>query len=407
MRALNPDAAAALPLPWFERAWQRALSAGLATLGFFVLFSTAGVYFGLAVLAVVCVLAPARLLQLKPWREPVLASGLLLFTYIVLRTLADAAAPREALAAINRYHELLMLPLLWALMHNARRPQAFVNGLMLGALLFAAAHWLAPLDPRLEWFLHTRRISAGFGLAVCAFLFFEHARLGRLPAWFGYGAAAFLALTVIFASSGRTGHFVLLVLLLCASFRAAPRRQRLGVVAATLVAAGLIAFASDAVRERLQQTWTEVRAGSTGAPALAWSRTELLRTGAVVAERHWLVGTGWASYPQVFSETAMERLGPALQENGTSTSVNPHNEYLLQWGAGGLPALLLFIAWLGVPMWRAVRERRADRPWAGAVGCVALALAIASLFNSALLDFVEGHFYAALLAWLLVRRVQD
>ena len=41
----------------------------------------------------------------------------------------------------------------------------------------------------------------------------------------------------------------------------------------------------------------------------------------------------------------------------------------------------------------------------GAVGSVALAFATGCLFNSLLLDFVEGHFYGALMAWLLVRRL--
>jgi hypothetical protein len=33
-----------------------------------------------------------------------------------------------------------------------------------------------------------------------------------------------------------------------------------------------------------------------------------------------------------------------------------------------------------------------------------LAFAIGCLFNSMLMDFVEGHLYTALLAWLLARR---
>jgi hypothetical protein len=56
-------------------------------------------------------------------------------------------------------------------------------------------------------------------------------------------------------------------------------------------------------------------------------------------------------------------------------------------------------------MWRAARDRASNRPWAGAVGCVSLAFAVSALFNSVLLDFMEAHFYVALMAWLLVRRV--
>jgi O-antigen ligase len=276
---------------------------------------------------------------------------------------------------------------------------------MLGAVAFATAHWLAPLSPELEQFLHDRRISGGFGLAVCAFLLFEHARLGRLSPWAGYGMAGFIAVTLLFASSGRTGHVVLLILMLCAAFRAAPPRLRLAVVAATLVGGLLVAYFSGPIRSRMGETWTEMLASGDDAPSAPESRTELLRTGLSIAREDGLLGTGWTRYPKIFSEVAAQRQGsPRLEGAG---AVNPHNEYVLQLGAGGVPALGLFVLWLGWPIWRALRERGSRGPWAGAVGCVSLAFAVSALFNSVLLDFTEAHFYIAVLAWLLVRRVNQ
>lgn len=396
------------PLAATERTFQRVLSAALASLGFFLLWSTAGISLSLAVLLGLCLAAPRRIWRLEPWREPVVAIGLVLWAYIALRNLAGGI-DKAAFGAINQYHELLMVPLLWALMRLARRPQAFVNGLMAGALLFAGLHWLAPFSSQLEWFLQTRRISGGLGLAVCAFLFLEHARLGRLPAWFGYGGAVLLAVTVLFASGGRTGHLVLLLLAGCAAFRAAPRRWRIPAVVAALVIGLLAAAASRPVQQRLTETWEEAQplvqglqdTGKPGGP-----RVELLRSGLGVAQRHWLVGTGWVHYPEEFGRVSAERLRSVDGVVG-AVSTNPHNEYLMQLGSGGAPALLLYLLWLGWPMWRALRENRPSHPWAGAVGCVALAFAASSMFNSVLLDFVEGHFYGALLAWLLVRRVRD
>ena len=65
---------------------------------------------------------------------------------------------------------------------------------------------------------------------------------------------------------------------------------------------------------------------------------------------------------------------------------------------GGVISLLLFLAWLGVTLRQALHARaRVSGPLAG----MALAFAVGCLFNSMLLDFVEGHFYIALLAWLL------
>lgn len=400
---------AAQPLPaWSERAYQHVLTGALASLGFFVLFSTAGVSISLFVLALLCVASPGRLWATRPWRNPLLALGLLLFAYILLRTvLVDGGFTRPGLAAVNRYHELLMIPLLWALMRNARRPQAFANGLILGALVFATLHWLAPMFPKIHhFFLFSRRVSGGFGLAVCAFLLFEHARLGRLPAAAGYAGAIFLSATVVFASEGRTGYVVLLALLVCAAFRAAPARLRLAVVLAILVTSVLVAGASDPIRMRLEQTLHEAQSTGTGAASPGNStgtRIELLRTGAEIAGRHWLVGTGWGNYAAVFQEVAAEN-GMQVQNARVS---NPHNEYLLQLGSGGLPALLLYLLWVGWPMWVGLRDRDKPGAWTGPVGCVALAFALGSLFNSVLLDFIEGHFYGTLMAWLMVRRVGE
>ncbi|HEX2545567.1 MAG TPA: hypothetical protein VHL79_11840, partial [Ramlibacter sp.] len=168
------------PLPWAERVYQAVLDVALFCLGLFLLFSTAGTALALTTLVVLFVAQPQRVWRLQPWREPLIAIGLVLFAYIALRTLSGDIS-RSAAGAINHYHELLMVPVVWCLLRLSRRPQVFINGLILGCLLLAAAHWLAPLNDKLAWFLHTRRVSAGFGLAICAFLFFEHARLGRIP----------------------------------------------------------------------------------------------------------------------------------------------------------------------------------------------------------------------------------
>src|SRR5690606_28125194 len=124
--------------------FDRALTWALAAFGFFLLFSTAGTNLALGVLLLLFLLAPRRVWRLAPWREPLVLLGLALLAWIALRAFADGS-PRDGLAVFNRYRELLLLPLLWALMRAAPRPQAFVNGLLAGALLYAALHWLAPL----------------------------------------------------------------------------------------------------------------------------------------------------------------------------------------------------------------------------------------------------------------------
>lgn len=405
MRMAARQELAAPAASWTDRAWQAALAPALAALGFFLPFSTAGTSLAMGVLLALALLRPLQCARLAPWREPAAAIGLLLLAYIALRTLLGEPWSAEAGAILNRYHELLMVPILWCLLRLARHPQWFVRGLFTGALMFAALHWLAlPLaHAELDTWLLTRRISAGFGLAVCAFFLFEHGRLRALPRGPAYAAALFLAGTVIFAIGGRTGHLVLFLLLGCAAWRAAPQRWRGTSVLGVLLAGVLVASLSSTVQERVAETVHALQADGRGRmhDSATGIRIELLRGGLAVAGEHWLAGAGWHGYSDAFrAETGVRHQGmPAAG----STSDNPHNEYLLQLGAGGAPALLLFLAWLAWPMRMAWREGR-TQPWTGALGCIALAFATGCLFNSLLLDFVEGHLYGALMAWLLARR---
>lgn len=387
-----------------ERAYQGVLSGALLALGLFLPFSTAGVSLSMAVLLLLCLLAPRRLWATAPWRQPMLLVGLLLLAYIGLHTLAVSGVARVAGTEANHYHELLMLPLLWGLLHLSRKPRLLFLGFATGCVVYAGMHWAAPYVPKLAAWLGPRRISSGFALAVGAFLLYEHARLGLLPRRAAYAASAFLAATVLFANDGRTGHVVLLLLLGCVAWRSAPRRWRLATALAVLAASALVASFSSAVRTRLDETVRTAQApGGPNQETSTAIRIRLLRNGAEVAADNYLLGRGWHNYADAYERVAIG--------NGDAPSVwrradNPHNEYLMQLGGGGLPALTLFLAWIALPLYAALRPGTQDPRAAGMLACLALAFAVGSLFNSLLMDFTEGHIYAAMAAWLLAWRRQ-
>ena len=113
---------------------------------------------------------------------------------------------------------------------------------------------------------------------------------------------------------------------------------------------------------------------------------------------------GYGRYVDFHEPVARRRLSrePGWKPEHASWEVlsnNPHNEYLMQLACGGLPALARFRGWLAGA---AVRRDAAGRAPPALVG-VALAFGFACLFNSLLLDFVEGHYYMAVLAFLLAR----
>lgn len=379
------------------------LGATLFVFGFFLPFSVAGVSVMMAVLGLMVLAAAPAVWRSAPWREPVMALGLVLLAYIAVHTLWISGFTPATWHAINRYHELAMAPLLLALFRLASGRRLFFTGLICGALAYAVAHWVSLFLPRLAQYLDPRHISAGFGLALCAFVLLEQACGNRRP-WLLRSAAAFLAITVLFAIEGRTGHVVLVLLVACAAWlHSAPRWKWVAVVTLPLAVIAL-ALASTAVQNRVSETLA-ASSPTSGLPQSSTAiRVELLRNGLDLASRHALIGAGFTRYAEVHEQVALARYraDPARKHYVNSTwlrTSNPHNEFLMQLVGGGAVALALFLAWLGLPMLRRSANGTAHASLAG----ISLAFAVGCLFNSLLMDFVEGHLYVALLAWLLAQ----
>ena len=394
-------------VPALARPLDTALACALAALGFFLPFSPAGVSVSMLALLLLALAAAPSVWRSAPWREPAMAAGLLLLAWIAIHTLWSSGFSREAANTINRYHELAVAPLLLALFLLVSRKRAFLLGLALGAGLYAIVQWAALLSPPLALSLQPRRISAGFGLAVCAFVLLEQARHEARP-WIMRGLALFLAATVLFAIDGRTGHVVLLVLLACAAWQHSPRRWRWGAMVAMPVLAVVLVLVvgSNGMRSRITETMSGTQAMADGALSSTGIRIELLRNGLDLAERNFIAGGGYANYEQLHLQAARERYaGDPVRRHylgaAWTATRNPHNEYLMQLVGGGAVALVLLLAWLALPLVRATQPGRNC-----ALAGVALAFAAGCLFNSLLMDFVEGHLYMALLAWLLAQAAQ-
>jgi heptosyltransferase-3 len=386
-------------------AWLGALAVALATLGFFAPFSSAGVAIAMGALVVLALLRAPALRALGPWRHPVMAAGLLLLAFIALHSLAFSGWTEDTLHAVNRYHELLFAPVLLGLLADARHRLLFLRALISGAVLLALVHWASLLDPGLRELLATRRISAGFVLAVCAFLVLMRARASANP-WRLRGLAGLLAATVLFAIDGRTGHVVLLALASCAAWLHSPRRYRWAAALAGPLVVVVLAMSSSAVNGRLKETLNGgVRNGEAEALSSTGIRIELLRLAVDLAREHPVAGVGYANYVEAHERAAVARYandpsGRAILREPWIHASNPHNEYLMQLVGGGALALGLFLAWLGLAL-RAALRSTASADARGMLAGAVIAFAVGSLFNSMLMDFVEGHFYMALLAFLL------
>ena len=391
--------------PWLLL-WQRCVLVAMAALGFFAPFSTAGVSISGVILIVLVLLRPHQLRQARPWAQPVMAIGLVLLAYIAVHTLWVTGFNAKALSAINRYHELLLAPLLFVLMLDPRHRRTFLQAFAVGTLLLATAYWLlhagswaSPIGNALS----ARRISGGFALALSAFLLLIQSRESDRP-WLLRLAAAYLASAVLLAMDGRTGQLVLLVLAAFTAWRLVPGRLRWPVAVAGPLVLLAIVFGLGASKGRLQET---VESHSAAVAPEGFSstaiRVELSKLAYDLARRHGAAGAGYANYGPVQLEAAEARYGPDPARSAYLKSywiriANPHNEYAMQLIGGGVAALAIFLAWLGGACRQALRMQGPARDLL--LGTV-LAFATASIFNSALMDFIEGHIFAAMLAALL------
>jgi O-antigen ligase len=377
------------------------LQVALVALGLVLPFSPAAVSVLLLLMSFLALFSIEPLRRTAAWREPVAAIGLVLFAYVALHTLLAGPWTPASLSIVNKYHELLLFPVLLALFIVASRPQAFLWGLAAGSLAYALAHWTAAWIPWLGAELGSKRISAGFCLALSAYLLL-HER-GRL-AWLWRCIAAVLALTVLFRIEGRTGHVVLLLVAAVALWRLAPARWRLPATVAGCAALLVVALASPTVQMRLQETIDDLEATRAGPVTSTSIRVGLLANAWSVASAHQPFGVGFARYAEYNEPVARRRIAEELGGDPERALLevrasNPHNEYLMQLAGGGIPALALLLAWIVAAALRRDASQRAPDALPGVV----LAFAFACLFNSLLLDFVEGHFYMAVLAFLLAR----
>lgn len=384
-------------------AYDRGLCIILGLYGFFLPFSSAGTSLLLAAQLLMLTLAARRFWATQPWREPVITAGLLLLAWIVATTLLRDGWSGEARSVLSHYKELFFAPVIYGLFRLASQPDWFLRGLTVGALCYATAQWATLFSEDIYLALVFRRISASFVFDVLAFVLLQHARSSPRP-WAWRAAAAYLALTVLFAMDARTGHVLLLALAAWATWVQVSGRWRLAaVVIVPLLAVGL-ALGSNTVQRRIDQTLESIRDPANAPNESTVIRLELLKHGITLAKEHAVMGVGYAHYAERHKEVVIRKYGDALDPRirqfasaGWAATANPHNEFLMQVVGGGIASLALFVAWLLAPL-----ASSGNRP-RGTLGGLVIAFTVGCLFNSALMDFVEGHFYTALLMWVLAR----
>jgi O-antigen ligase len=334
--------------------------------------------------------------------HPALFFALLLFGFMCLAVTYSPAELPEALDALKKYRELLLLPIIVSLLSiSSRGRNAAQNSFLAGCIVLMLISYAMALGliPQLRYG-HSLvfHITHSFFMAVLSFwglhrAFAEHGF--RRVLWLTVCLAA--TVNLFYVAPGRTGMFVFLFLMLLFCW------QRLSLVKAVsgllllCMLTTAIYLTSDNFSGRVGEVVNEIKTYEAGQ-----SRTSIgqrfdwwMVAGQLIAEKP-LFGHGTGSFQA------------AQQHSGRQTKIkltdNPHNEFLFLTVQFGLVGLALFITVCGCQLREGIRLPRGERfLLQGVVG----ALLAGSLMNSLLFDSQQGHFYLFMSAALMAGRSRD
>lgn len=399
-------------------AWPWRLAGGAAVaLAFVAPFSIAltNVALGLLVVGVglgMALPAARRARPAAPLPLAIVLPALALFAWIAARGAAGDASWPEWREALGHHRELVLLPVV-ALAFGAVPARTAFAALMAGACVLATWHLSGLVVPAVAADLLAKRITAGFILALCAYVAARDAlarpeeRLGAWPRGASIALALLFALAAAVAVTGRTGHLMLATLALVLAWQATRGWLRIAAPALALVAVAAVGALSPAIRDRAAETVRDVRGFGAGGDIRTNSgvRLEFWRLSAAAFAEHPAIGWGYGGFARKYAERAdaAYRNDPARQafvgDASLTRLAHPHNEWLYHAAAGGTVGVALLAAFLASPLIALARAGPSAAGLRSAAGVFA-ATAVACLVTSPWFDFPEGHFVMVVTAIL-------
>jgi O-antigen ligase len=340
---------------------------------------------------------------------------LLVMSFLAVSSLWSTGSSDEIFSAIAKHGKLILIPIFLYLIRSHREARIALAFFIMGQIVLLMSTWLLVLKVPLPWAISK---EAGVSYAVFSSYLDQSIMTAVLAAvcWHmrSYVSARtqrLLMLTVcglalacvFFVFQGRTGHVVALAMVTLAIFWQMPKKFRIVAVVTPIVLLLALAATSSKVRNGLTEIGSgieifnksgDISASSSGTRLNLWHRS--LQS---MAQNPW-VGSGVGSWNQEFNR--QEALH--APKNFVKITGNPHQEYLL-WGVelGALGVALL----LGLMLAIYRDSLRLDPPARWALQSAVAALALASLFNSALYDALIGDFFCVTIALILAFGIQN
>lgn len=317
---------------------------------------------------------------------------------LVLAGLAWNEPAANGLRNVGKYADLAFVPIFVTLFHAQRdrqRAGAFLIAALVLTLVLSYLTW-AGLVPKgypvigdaNEPEVFKKYLTQSVLMACGAYLFALLAREASSPRarmiWIALAVLA--AINVTLMLSGRSGQITLAVLALLFAFSIWRARGVALVACALAVVASVVILGYAPENGRLNTVVKEFKAWQVGegSRTSTGQRLDYALNSAAIVRDHPLLGVGTGGFAAAY---ARQVEGTALEP-----TVNPHNEYLNIAVQLGVPGLLL-LGLLFCLIWRhaAALPTALERDLARGL---VITYVTGSLFNSMLMDHVEGLFFA-------------
>jgi len=322
--------------------------------------------------------------------SPVAWSALMLFLWLGVSVLYSSADWGSAVGSLNKYRDLLFIPVFMVLLSKARDRRkvhlALIAGLV-ASMIVSYAQWFGWLPLNRGFPAPSSTITHSTFMVWLFFCLLWEVRVSGYS-WLCYSGAALAVLNILFLGS-TTGYVLILAMGVLFAWQERGSRRIIPLLAAfvCLVAAGW--FLIPEFKGELSQNIHEANtldASKAGTGGLDKRVAFLSYTAEIVSEAL-LLGHGMGSFEGEYSQ--------AVSGSGHPPTTNPHNEFALTWAQAGVVGLGLLMSLLHAA-WRTSALQSAPVNYMGR-GFI-LIFTVGCLFNSFLLDTKEGILFALALA---------
>lgn len=358
--------------------------------------------------------AAAAWVHLRPWhllRQPLAWAIAALLGWMLLREAwATASLGRTAWVVVE--FRVLLFALLWAPLFTWALPRRWAAGGLLAGCTLAAVAGLTLLaltgQPAGSHHFRLAPNIAGqlmvlgvFGWVLVALVATRQTPPQRRAALAAAALAALCVAAMLFASTRRTGWVVMVAAggALIAAQAVVLSRRQLTVILTVMAAAVVVAAASPMVQKRVNDIAVDLQKYQAAAPedrgrvdVSTGIRLRMWQISLDLMKERPLVGTSFGAFASEYKRIDNARGGSLVQ------GFNPHNEYVQMGAMFGLVGLLLYLSIYAALLQRAWQWRGSTQGTLVLVCTAALASSV--LMNSMLIDMMEGHLFAVVVAGL-------